>query len=629
MVVDFQASSVPDEHKEVFQRLLKKGTPSFYIESMTNSRYPLTLLNSGDNGYELRVGGQVPTGSYHIFAQVKGYPPVLVGYNFQVESPTVLPVQVGDLYEGAELRFEGQYFTKNPEIWVRYKKPGAHAYTSKQCGLIRDSFAYDDPHDTLDVDYPMDVDTGNSSLKVQLPKLSTNTPIDLHFIIKTGNGYAVSFPKIQADGEPSHNRGDLEGYASRASIPYRKVYDYLLDSMSEGDFKFLKRIAAFQLLSEGMKDMTDHIQYDLKIYKVMYWTVDTEDKPVLASGVVIIPSLPANQNASLLSYVHGTMLQKTESFSVSNSAELGFAATFAATDGRVVLGPDHLGLGAAAVSQTKLIHPYCQWKSNAKTDGDMIPAVKALLKKAEFQSEKPPVLNNNLLLTGYSEGGYLTLGLHRELEANPTKYGFAAGANPVTASVPMDGPFSLSEVMATALLTDDEYSVPYFAPYLLVTYNKVYGIFEKDSDYLVDPYDKTLPPLINGEHSSAEVNKAMPDVVKEILPEKIQVNLRARDGKLPAKLKLNDFANPSPDSESYTIKTPVLLVHGSADDLVPYQNSEKTYFYLKNKEAPVNFKPLGSTWLQWGLHWITPYHVTYAPYAVGQSWAWLKTKAPQ
>ena len=381
------------------------------------------------------------------------------------------------------------------------------------------------------------------------------------------------------------------------------------------------------LVNDSMYGIIKAFKYDLKMYNVFYFTADAKNNIVKASGVIIMPSNPIESPASLLSYQHGTMLQKIEPFTVSSGAEAGFAAALASASWSVVLVPDHLGLGAAALGQVELIHPYCQWESNARTDGDMIKAVKTLFQSPKFKEEKPPALNNRLLLTGYSEGGYLTLGLHRELEANPEHYGLESNS-PVTASAPMEGPYSLSDVMVGTLLADTEFPAPYFAPYLLVTYNNNYDVYKTPGEYLKPPYDTTLPRLFNGFYSSDDVNSAMPKVVKNILSADVLSKFKVKKGPFALVLKKNDLADPPLDTE-YTLKSPVLLVHGNGDELVPYNNGQKAYdYFIYMKKANVFGKPLPITTEMRTFKKLanTPFHASFAPYAVQAAWEWLNAQ---
>src|SRR5580765_2646828 len=65
------------------------------------------------------------------------------------------------------------------------------------------------------------------------------------------------------------------------------------------------------LASNGIPVVAFAITYDVKIYKVVYNTLDADSLPIIASGAFMVPINPQCK-VPLLSYQHGTITVKTE-----------------------------------------------------------------------------------------------------------------------------------------------------------------------------------------------------------------------------------------------------------------------------------------------------------------------------
>jgi len=174
----------------------------------------------------------------------------------------------------------------------------------------------------------------------------------------------------------------------------------VLSVVGDVSFKGIKAYIASQVCYYITELGNQHYQYDLQLWDINYWTVDTAGNYAVASGVVIVPK--GFTQLPLLSFQHVTMLMKKEAPTLSKGAELGFATTFAAADGFLISMPDHLGLGQSAyVRQMGLTHTYCQAVPLAVPAIDMMDAVKTFL----AQEFKNLVIKDKHFLAGFSEGG--------------------------------------------------------------------------------------------------------------------------------------------------------------------------------------------------------------------------------
>jgi len=163
--------------------------------------------------------------------------------------------------------------------------------------------------------------------------------------------------------------------------------------------------------------------------------VDGQGQQVIASGLVVVPQKGAGASSPVLSYQHGTAFLDADA--PSNHAVAVEPAVVMASQGYIVLAADYVGYGATHGLQ----HPYLLSAPTAAAVVDFIRA------SVSWMQANSIAHNNQLFLTGYSEGGYATMAAHRALQAsNPT------GLTPI-ASVPGAGPYDLGTAL-DVLLTD-------------------------------------------------------------------------------------------------------------------------------------------------------------------------------
>jgi hypothetical protein len=290
-------------------------------------------------------------------------------------------------------------------------------------------------------------------------------------------------------------------------------------------------------------------QHPVRVYKVIYETIDPRGFPTQASGAVALPINPGKA-LPMLSYQHGTVLRKSDVPS-NQSTETMVGVLFASTGYAAAL-PDYLGLG-----DSPGFHPYHHARSQATAAVDLLRAGRTV------SATNSIALNGQIFLAGYSQGGHATMALHREIEALHTN------EFTITASAPMAGPYDMSGITMQDFLSDRAMPNPYYLPYLLEGYREIYGLADSLGELLKAPYDSILPPLLDGLHSSSEVNDAMPARGVEILkPEYLQAFLEDFNHPLRRALRENDVYD-------WTPAAPMRLYHCSGDEDVLYANSVK------------------------------------------------------
>ncbi|MCB0636640.1 MAG: hypothetical protein KDC54_08485, partial [Lewinella sp.] len=203
----------------------------------------------------------------------------------------------------------------------------------------------------------------------------------------------------------------------------------------------------------------DFIQYGIDMYKVTYTTPDAFGALDTASGLLVVPILEEESALPLLVYQHGTVTGPSD---VPSNLQGGWElAAITGGMGYASLAPDYLGLG-----ESRGFHPYVHAATEASAGLDMIRAVKS------YAPEMDLYLNEQLFLTGYSQGGHASMALHRSLELDHSD------EFTVTAASHLSGPYSISGTMRDLILSDEAYGYVAYLPNTILSYHTVYGLYE-------------------------------------------------------------------------------------------------------------------------------------------------------
>ena len=258
-----------------------------------------------------------------------------------------------------------------------------------------------------------------------------------------------------------------------------------------------------------------NLDYDVKMYKLTYNTVDTDSLSIIATGAFFIPTNTSCTEFPFAVYNHGTTLRKNDVPS-NNNPEAIIGKVFSA-GGYFVCMPDYIGMG-----DSPGFHPYVHAKSEATASIDMIRAAREYLSTTNF------VDNNELFLTGYSQGGHACMATTKFIKDESLQSEFN-----IVASAPSSGPYDLSGIMADTIIAPTPYSNPGYIVYLLASYQLAYGnIFNSWSDVLYSPYDTIVPPFFSGNNTTLDMG-----LLNSLIPN--QMNLLIRD------TCLNNFINDS------------------------------------------------------------------------------------
>ena len=297
-------------------------------------------------------------------------------------------------------------------------------------------------------------------------------------------------------------------------------------------------------------------RYDVDVYDVTYYTKWYDGTSIKASGLYFVPKNVSKPMPQVV-YHHGTRIKPGRSNNLGGEEYLCIAM---ATDGYIVLMPDYVGLGRG-----EKFHLYQMAQSIGQAAIDMILAVRELNKELNIKT------NDQLFLTGYSEGGYATLATQKLIQE---KY---SDKIKVTASSAMSGAYDMTGAQSEVMFKP--YTQPHYLPFLLKSYNEVYKVVDNINSIYKHPYDTLIPILFDGKHGIGEINKALPEVPKNMIRDTF-VNLFKNDpnfGFVKA-LKENNLYDWKPEQ-------PVQLCYCKADEQVSYTNSIVAYNKMKENGA--------------------------------------------
>lgn len=225
-------------------------------------------------------------------------------------------------------------------------------------------------------------------------------------------------------------------------------------------------------------------QYAIDVYHVIYKTPYRHiDSLVNVSGIIVFPKNALCPSA-LGCYAHGTFTRRDQVPSY-NGPERPIGFFFAGIGGVVTAMPDELGLGDC--DSSVIIHPYISAFHSGYASVNIMRAARQLADTLGV------ALSGEVALTGYSEGGYITMATNKLIQEN-----FSSEFN-IIASAPMSGPYDLNKTMVDVMLSPAPFPAPSYLPYVLLGYYSIYPQLQQTypsiSDIFKSPYDTVLPPL--------------------------------------------------------------------------------------------------------------------------------------
>lgn len=401
-------------------------------------------------------------------------------------------------------------------------------------------------------------DLGDQNIRLEWPDMGDGFEYTVEFSDALNPGDWKPLP--HGDGWPDRILGLTDHLSDDLSQRFYRII--ATPTMSEGNrgrlisAESIATVSALQLnfvlAIAGIE--TIQAKQSARVFKVVYETVDAQGNSVQASGQVSFPA-DAGNPVPMVSYQHGTVVDRDDVPSRYALTRLeSIVPVIMASNGYLGVAPDYLGLGDSSG-----FHPYIIAKPSATCVVDLIRAAKALAEQESY------TLNDQLFLFGYSEGGYVTMAAHQELEA------LHAEELPVTASIPMAGPYDVSGVLVDTMLSDQPYSNPFYLMYVILAYHEVYNFFDDPAEIFSETYATRVREYLKGSMTLDELQNQMPKVPKAMLNTEF-VEAFSTDTNHPFRelLRQNDLIQWAPQA-------PMRLIHCGGDLTVPFENSQLAY----------------------------------------------------
>ncbi len=304
----------------------------------------------------------------------------------------------------------------------------------------------------------------------------------------------------------------------------------------------------------GASSLLQYIEHDVDIYRVTYSTM-LYDEVITASGLVCVPVTPGSYPA--LSFQNGTNTLHSNAPSVNPSNFSYQLVENVASMGFIVIIPDYPGFG----SSEHKAHPYLLKEPTVTSVTDMLGALREFVDDVTVSRD----LTGELCLFGYSQGGWATLSLHRDIEENGVD-GFqliasAAGAGPADLKGMMEG-----------FVSETEYPVPAYFGYIAHAYSTYDRFSVPYSAIFNEPYASRIPSLFNGTLSLGNINSMLTTDITDLLNPDFRSGFAAGPDYVSVRQALdNNSIHP------WNTSIPLLLIHGDADTQVPADGTVTLY----------------------------------------------------
>ena len=307
-------------------------------------------------------------------------------------------------------------------------------------------------------------------------------------------------------------------------------------------------------------------QHSVKFYSITYCT-EYLGKPRNTSGLLMIPN--GVDTARLLIYCHGTEipLKLLGANKITPSLYTGDAETHRdvrnmglgwASAGYVVFMPDYIGFGLTLGND----HPYLCFTEMFKSNIDGLLAAKSAV------LEQNLVYDNNLFITGWSQGAGAALSAHKYIQEN------YASQFTVLASSGLAGPYNLEKTaIETLKKKDEEVAILPIISWGIYSINKFSSIKRPTGQlYSYPVFDQMSSILIPSNKASKVFNGVF---LSGLLDSTDDVFLR--------ELQRNSYC------DGWKPQGKVFLHHGDADRVVPYYNSADAYYGLTTAGGDITF----------------------------------------
>lgn len=338
-------------------------------------------------------------------------------------------------------------------------------------------------------------------------------------------------------------------------VSYELKYSYTQDSLD----KFWKKSHIPQLVVP--------VRNAVDMYEVTYKGLWLDSTFILAKGVMFVPKV--EKPSAEMVYCHGTRISLGQNPGIDDLEQV--VSMMHAVDGYISIFPYYYGLGGGEKE-----HVYQDSWTEAMATIYMIKACREIYPKINKAT------SGQLFLTGYSQGGHASMATHKMLES---------GAFPeitLTASSPMSGAYDMTGEQAKTMFK--HYDRPHYLPYLILSYQYAYNIWQGDVySVFKEPYSTMIRNAFTQPRNLdyGYVDSILPKVPGEMVQDSLMERFKS-DANFPFTLKLKENC-----LTDWTPKAPMQLCACYGDNEVMYQNTEVAYAAMSARTKNIRKRVFG------------------------------------
>lgn len=338
-------------------------------------------------------------------------------------------------------------------------------------------------------------------------------------------------------------------------VSYKKLYTYTQDSLNN----YWKKNSIPQAITK--------VSNAVDLYEITYKGLWLDSTYIIAKGAMYVPV--SDKPLAEMVYCHGTRISVKQNYGIQDLEQ--FVAMMHAADGYIAYFPFYYGMGGGEKE-----HVYQHYWTEAMSVIHMIKACREILPQIGTKT------TGQLFVTGYSQGGHAAAATHKMIET---------GRFPdvqITASSPMSGAYDMTGTQSPTMFI--EYDRPHYLPYLLISYDYAYNIFDGDIyEAFAPPYDTEIKELFKQPRviDYGYLDSILPSIPSTMIKDSLVEVFRTDENFVfTQKLAENNLYDWKP-------KAPIQLCACYGDNEVLYQNTEVAYAAMKAKNAPVHLKLFG------------------------------------
>lgn len=282
-----------------------------------------------------------------------------------------------------------------------------------------------------------------------------------------------------------------------------KIFSYTIDEAKNHLAQLSKQAPELLALDATMKS-------GYSVYKISYRSKFNGEE-IIASGLLSMPNLTGNY--PIASFQNGTSTCNVGAPTVIPETFLYNLINIISSQGLIIVTPDYFGFG----DSKDMLHPYFHKESSNQSIRDMV------LASMEFLNSKKDVgTSGNLMLFGYSQGGWASLAAAKAVESSPieglklTKVACGGGAYDLIAQ-------TQSFVNAT------EYVSPFYFPFYLESRRQNNLTAQTLESTFKQTYATRIPKLFNNEICGDGINKELTTTVSELITPDFKTNFMSGD----------------------------------------------------------------------------------------------------